>query len=123
MHAAAVAAAAAGSVVLPESHPGVSHSIVGRVEVPGVLESRPRLAIGDVVRLRPPAPKLAQGGGEDPAAGADDAAAAAGGVEQGKPGPEFEVQVWYGMVRYGMRRRASDSDLPTSSTRAAGCLL
>ncbi|CAM9226851.1 unnamed protein product, partial [Scytosiphon promiscuus] len=33
-----------------------STSIVARVEVPGVLESRPRLAIGDVVRLRPPAP-------------------------------------------------------------------
>ncbi|CAM9827984.1 unnamed protein product, partial [Ectocarpus fasciculatus] len=32
-----------------------STNIVGRVEVPGVLESRPRLAIGDVVRLRPPA--------------------------------------------------------------------
>ncbi|CAN0146866.1 unnamed protein product [Ectocarpus sp. 6 AP-2014] len=32
-----------------------STNIVGRVEVPGVLESRPRLAMGDVVRLRPPA--------------------------------------------------------------------
>lgn len=38
----------------PNLH-GYSYSVVARIEVPGVLESRPRLAIGDVVRLRPPA--------------------------------------------------------------------
>ncbi len=75
----------------PNYRLGTPYSIVGRVEVPGVLESRPRLAIGDVVRLRPPAPKPAEDEGKGSTASADGAAGGGGG--QGKPGPEFEVQV------------------------------
>lgn len=37
---------------------GASRRLVAHIHVPGVMESRPRLAIGDVVRLRPPAPSI-----------------------------------------------------------------
>lgn len=79
-------------------------SIVGRVEVPGVLESRPRLAIGDVVRLRPPAQPA-------DAVGAGDGAKGENGKEKEKPGPDFEVQVSY-RKRNGYERRVYDVDLP-----------
>lgn len=85
-------------------------SLVVRLDVPGVMESRPRLAIGDVVRLRPPpmgrdrtklvgvdrAPTGGSGyswGG----VGGEDAERGGGGVDWAEPeggkGPLFEVQV------------------------------
>lgn len=76
-------------------------SIVGRVEVPGVLESRPRLAIGDVVRLRPAAQakegaKVSQANGRHQNGGVGGVVSADGtdGSHQ-KLGnvPDFEVQV------------------------------
>lgn len=106
----------------------IMHRLVARVSVPGVMESRPRLAIGDVVRLRPPALKhtlnesstnivtntnndtISDGSvadSHDPSAGAS-----GGGMRAGQAGwnvarhgvpvagePAFEVKVWSLMLR------------------------
>ncbi|CAM9639743.1 unnamed protein product [Ectocarpus sp. 4 AP-2014] len=79
----------------------ISTNIVGRVEVPGVLESRPRLAIGDVVRLRPPAQakagakKVSEANGQHRNGGVGGVVSADGtdGSHQKlENAPDFEVQ-------------------------------
>lgn len=73
--------------------------LVGRLSVPGVMENRPRLAIGDVVRLRPPIAGLEdsiQGNKKKQQSGGAAAGswARADGAEHGQADhPAFELQV------------------------------